>query len=84
MYSFAHLIEFQQEKEEQIVSEPSFSPFQIISRGKKIWAKFFDPPSPLTRKGGGSYRQKSDLTNFLAISDYFQRKFYFGWDEFDT
>ena len=30
MYSFAHLIEFQQEKEEQIVSEPSFSSFQII------------------------------------------------------
>ena len=47
MYSFAHLIEFQQEKEEQIVSEPSFSPFQIISRGKKMfWVKFFLPPFP--------------------------------------
>ena len=47
MYSFAHLIEFQQEKEEQIVSEPSFSPFQIISREKNLlgenffWVKIF-------------------------------------------
>ena len=47
MYSFAHLIEFQQEKEEQIVSEPSFSPFQIISRGeKKSERKFLTPPPP--------------------------------------
>ena len=29
----------QQEKQEQIVPEPSFSPFQIISRGKKFWLK---------------------------------------------
>ena len=41
MYSFAHLIEFQQEKEEQIVSEPSFSPFQIISKGNFFgWDEF--------------------------------------------
>ena len=31
----------QQKKQEQIVLEPSFSLFQIIFRGKKIWVKTF-------------------------------------------
>ena len=66
------------------VIRASFSPFQIISRGKRNLSENFWPPLPPHEEGGGSYSQKSDLTNFLAISDYFQRKFYFGWDEFAT
>ena len=72
MYSFAHLIEFQQEKEEQIVSEPSFSPFQIISRGKKMfWVKFFLPPFPDSiqcLKGWLAIAKLKPLSLFISLN----------------